>query len=278
MRAPMKLRKRNSAELQVAFHRLRPRLPRVKSSDDTAPAVLCVTHYKAGSDWIHIILRRSVRERVVEPQPDLGQFLNAPVRQGMVYPKLYVTREQFEAAELPPEWHRFVIIRDLRDTLVSGYFSLKVSHRRVSDEMVDDARRFSEMLDTVDVKTGLRATMEEWLPTAAADIQRSWLEAGDPLVRYEDLLERDVEVLEPLLIDQCELPVSRRILRAAIESARFDRLTGGRSRGEEDVTAHQRKGVAGDWRNHFSDELKSDFKERWGDLLIATGYEHDLDW
>ena len=144
--------------------------------------------------------------------------------------------------------------------------------------MVDEALRFSEMLQRVDVETGLRATMEQWLPTAAANIQRSWVEAGDPLVRYEDLLERDVEVLEPLLIDQCELPVNRRLLRAAIEGARFERRTGGRRRGEEDVTAHERKGIAGDWRNHFSDALKSDFKERWGDLLIATGYEQDLDW
>jgi len=273
----MKLRRRSSAELQVAVHRLRSRGRRLNSDEDSSPAVLCVTHYKAGSHWIHVILGACVQDRIVEPQPDLGQFLEAPVRQGMVYPKLYVTREQFESAELPHRWHRFVVIRDLRDTLVSGYFSLRVSHRRDSGQMVDEARRFSEMLDTVDVDTGLRATMEQWLPTAAADIQRSWLEAGDPLVRYEDLLERDIEVLEPLLIDQCELPVSRRLLGAAIESARFERRTG-RRRGQEDMTAHERKGVAGDWRNHFSDELKTEFKERWGDLLIATGYERDLDW
>jgi lipopolysaccharide transport system ATP-binding protein len=169
-----------------------------------------------------------------------------------------------------------VVIRDLRDTLVSGYFSLKVSH--VRGRMLDSVRRFSEMLQDADVETGLRATMEQWLPTAAADIQRSWLEAGDPFVRYENLLDRDLEILEPLLIDQCELPVRRRRLRAAIKRNRFERRTGGRKRGEEDVTAHERKGIAGDWRNHFSDELKSDFKERWGDLLIATGYERDLDW
>jgi hypothetical protein len=259
----MKWRRRHSAE---------------RSPDDGAPAVLCVTHYKAGSDWIHVILRRCVRDRMVEPRPDLEQFLQAPVLQGKVYPKLYVTRGQFESAELPPRWRRFVVVRDLRDTLVSGYFSLRVSHRRDSEEMVDEARRFSEMLDTVDVETGLRATLEQWLPSAAADIQRSWLEAGDPLVRYEDLLEHDVEVLEPLLIDRCELPVDRRRLREAIESARFERMTGGRSRGEEDVTAHQRKGIVGDWRNHFSEKLSSEFKERWGDLLIATGYERNLDW
>jgi Sulfotransferase domain len=256
----------------------RNRQPAEHSADDGPPAVLCVTHYKAGSHWIHLILRGCVKDRIVQPKADLGQFLQAPVRQGKVYPKLYVTREQFESAELPPRWRRFVIIRDLRDTLVSGYFSLRVSHRREGDAMVDAARRFSEMLDTVDVETGLRATMEQWLPTAAADIQRSWLEGGDPLVRYEDLLEHDVEVLEPLLIDRCELPVNRRRLRSAIESARFERLTGGRRRGEEDVRAHQRKGIAGDWRNHFSDELKSDFKAHWGNLLIATGYEQGLDW
>ncbi len=273
----MKLRRRSSADLQLAVSRLRPRVPLVNSDNDTSPAILCVTHYKAGSHWIHVILGACVQDRIVEPQPDLGQFLGPPVRQGKVYPKLYVTREQFETAKLPPRWRRFVVIRDLRDTLVSGYFSLRVSHRRDSGEMVDEARRFSEMLDTVDVETGLRATMEQWLPTAAADIQRSWLEAGDTLVRYEDLLEHDVEVLEPLLVDRCELPVSRRLLRAAIESARFERRTG-RKRGEEDMTAHERKGIAGDWRTHFSDELKSDFKERWGDLLIATGYEQGLDW
>src|SRR6185295_12722328 len=120
----MKLRRRNSAELQVAAHGPGRRSRLAESADDAAPALLCVTHYKAGSDWIHNILLECVGDRVVEPQPDLGQFLRAPVRQDKVYPKLYVTREQFESADLPPKWRRFVVIRDLRDTLVSGYFSL----------------------------------------------------------------------------------------------------------------------------------------------------------
>jgi lipopolysaccharide transport system ATP-binding protein len=240
------------------------------------PALLCVTHYKAGSSWIYVILRRCVKDRVVQPQPAVEHFLGAPVRQGKVYPRLYVTREQFEGVELPSRWHRFVVIRDLRDTLVSLYFSYKFSHRR--DHLPDALLYFCELLQTVDAETGLRATMEQWLPTTAVEIQRSWLEAGERLIRYEDLLERDVEILEPLLIDQCELPIAPERLRAAIERTRFDRLTGGRGRGQEDVTSHQRKGIAGDWRNHFSDKLKSEFKERWGDLLIATGYERDLDW
>jgi lipopolysaccharide transport system ATP-binding protein len=186
-----------------------------------------------------------------------------------------VTRAQFESVELPPKWRRFVVIRDLRDTLVSFYFSLKVSHRR--ERMPEALLYFCELLQAVDFEKGLRATMDVQGPMVA-NIQRSWLEAGEPLIRYEDLLDRDVEILEPLLLDQCELPVDRDRLRAAIEGARFERQSGGRKRGHEDVTSHERKGIAGDWKNHFSDELKRDFKQRWGDLLIATGYERDLDW
>jgi hypothetical protein len=36
--------------------------------------------------------------------------------------------------------------------------------------------------------------------------------------------------------------------------------------------------VAGDWRNHFDDRLREEFKTRYGGLLIATGYENDLEW
>ena len=42
--------------------------------------------------------------------------------------------------------------------------------------------------------------------------------------------------------------------------------------------AHARKGIAGDWRNYFSDRVKQSFKTRYGGLLVATGYEQDLSW
>ncbi|HVS27088.1 MAG TPA: hypothetical protein VHE58_07310 [Burkholderiales bacterium] len=44
------------------------------------------------------------------------------------------------------------------------------------------------------------------------------------------------------------------------------------------MQAHERKGVAGDWQNYFSKRVKEAFKNRYGGLLVATGYERDLDW
>ena len=239
------------------------------------PTVFHVTHYKAGSQWIYAILRGCLPAyRLVRPEFDRGQFLDRPVLQGKVYPTLYVTRDEFEAVALPPRWRRFVVIRDLRDTLVSGYFSIKVSHPKFESEPV---RRLRETLRATSLEDGLIHMTETWLRTSA-EIQESWLGAGERLLRYEDLLDRDLGILEPLLIDQCGLPVARWRLRRAIKAARFERVSGGRARGIEDVNAHERKGVAGDWRNYFTPAVKDAFKERAGHILVATGYESDASW
>ena len=44
------------------------------------------------------------------------------------------------------------------------------------------------------------------------------------------------------------------------------------------VQSHFRKGVAGDWKNYFDDKVKSVFKDAYGHILVATGYESDMDW
>jgi hypothetical protein len=39
-----------------------------------------------------------------------------------------------------------------------------------------------------------------------------------------------------------------------------------------------RKGIAGDWKNYFTPELKETYKESIGKFLIEFGYERDLSW
>lgn len=47
---------------------------------------------------------------------------------------------------------------------------------------------------------------------------------------------------------------------------------------KEDPTADSRKGVIGDWQNHFSDAAKDWFKQEAGQALITMGYEDNMDW
>lgn len=72
------------------------------------------------------------------------------------------------------------------------------------------------------------------------------------------------------------LPVST--LLELVYQNRFSKIAEGRSQGEEDVTSHYRKGIAGDWANYFTAEHRRVFKERYGDALLRLGYEKDLDW
>jgi hypothetical protein len=58
----------------------------------------------------------------------------------------------------------------------------------------------------------------------------------------------------------------------------FARLSGGRQKGQVDPNSHYRRGVHGDWINHFSLEHLQVFKERYGDLVLQYGYESEPDW
>lgn len=238
------------------------------------PTIFHITHWKSGSQWIHRILLDCVpAEQIVRPEVGEGQFLQRPLLPGKIYPTVYVTREQFESVILPEQWRRFIIIRDLRDTLVSAYFSIKFSHPTVDPKLTI----WRNVLHQLSEEDGFIYLMDEWLVDSVR-IQQSWLQSGEKVYRYEDLLENDLGILSEILLDHCCLPMSRAEFSEIVKRNRFENLTGGRPRGIENIMAHERKGVAGDWSNHFSSRVKSAFKDRYNDLLLSTGYVQTDNW
>lgn len=237
------------------------------------PTLLHVTHWKAGSQWIYQVLRTLFAERIVAPLDDGEQFAQAPVVPGAVYPTLYVSRQEFDAVAKPVGSRHFVIIRDLRDTLVSMYFSFKNVHPLNSPKLAETRA----VLHSVSQESGLVYLIYNVLPYCA-NIQTSWLAAGEKLFRYEDLLEDDVAAFEAIFVDHCGLDLARAQIGAAALSSRFEAMTGGRKRGVVELSAHERKGISGDWRNFFTDRVKSAFLALNDDLLIRTGYEDSDHW
>lgn len=242
-------------------------------SNEGVPAVFHVTHWKAGSQWIFKLLSDCAPDLIVAPRMGVAHFINEPLMEGRIYPTLYLTKEQFYSAKLPASWKSFIIIRDLRDTLVSAYFSILHSHEVISPIISELRARLQNMSMT----DGLIYLLNEWLPGSAM-IQRSWQNSEEMIIRYEELLLDDLGLLEHVLIDFCKLPVTAKRLKEAVHANRFESVTGGRQRGIEDISSHQRKAIPGDWRQYFTKEIKQQFKIRFGDLLVATGYEKDDMW
>jgi hypothetical protein len=98
------------------------------------------------------------------------------------------------------------------------------------------------------------------------------------ICRYEDLV--GAEQLESFknIFRHCGISLKETYLSKLLEKHHFFKLSGGRKRGKENPKSHYRKGIAGDWRNHFTGDHKALFKHITGDLLIKLGYEKDNTW
>ncbi len=231
-----------------------------------------VTQYKAGSQWIYHILLKCASDRIVEPKLWAKQFLKDPIIVGGIYPTVYVTKRMFDRTKKPENARHFVVLRDLRDTAVSAYFSLKLSHPAMGS-----AEKIRCKLNSRDLEDGLLWILKNWLPINAK-ICSSWVESDEHWIRYEDLLLNDSLILEEVLLKKCLFDVEVETFRQAVSSCRFESLSQGRKRGDEDASSHVRKGIAGDWRNYFTPKVKKFFKQRYGDLLVQSGYEKNDQW
>ncbi|WP_043551945.1 sulfotransferase domain-containing protein [Salinibacter ruber] len=163
-----------------------------------------------------------------------------------------------------------VLYRDLRDVAVSHYFYVRRTpwHPEYGDYC------------DLDVEDGLRHFSRTLLPEFA-DWMRSWRKNRDRErsieVRYEDLLDDTVREFRKVA-SHFSLDASSSTIEEIVDEHRFENVSGGRARGEQDSDSFVRKGVSGDWKHHFTPELKNLFKTNAGQALIDFGYEVDHSW
>ncbi|RYF45354.1 MAG: hypothetical protein EOO38_16160 [Cytophagaceae bacterium] len=142
-------------------------------------------------------------------------------------------------------------------------------------EFVEAWQKERETLQSLNLEDGLSFLLERHLTRIAA-IHSSWLEAGEPVYRYEELLQNEAMLTE-LFLDKLQLPASPETLRRALDRCGFESVFK-RKLGEVDDASHGRKGLPGDWANHFTPALRRRFHEQFGPLLISAGYERNEQW
>ena len=90
-------------------------------------------------------------------------------------------------------------------------------------------------------------------------------------VLYENLHEDPMKHASQLF-DFIGVPSTEAQVQKALEEASFEKLSGGRRRGEEDAASHYRRGEVGGWRQSFTNEELAIFDREAGQLMDEFGY------
>jgi hypothetical protein len=235
------------------------------------PPLIFVTHAKAGSTWVDHILR-GIYRKLVAPR-----LYEKPARYAFekhrIYSAIFMSRDEFLQHPELFGIHRFVVIRDLRDTLVSQYFSWRDNHQEDPSGSIAARRK---MLLSMNEEEGLIYMIENVLQKHAG-IQKSWISSDAPVLRYEELIERDVELFCDLLLNRFGHPIGSEQVERVVKANRFESVFG-RKLGVEDAKSHGRSGAPGAWHRHFTPAVCVRFQEKFGDVLTMTGYEKDDRW
>src|SRR3712207_1704451 len=156
------------------------------------------------------------------------------------------------------------IIRDGRDAAVSAAhharnFGRAKGAERDSDGLFEEAQ--------------IRKLAADWNVRVGRTVEDGPRLFGDRYaeVRYEELLAHPREEMGRLL-RFLDVASDRGSVGRCVGAASFEKLSKGRARGEEDPSSFFRKGVAGDWRDAFTDRDRRVFEREAGGFLPKIKY------
>ena len=157
---------------------------------------------------------------------------------------------------------RFVnIVRDGRDTVISGLHHI----RRVAQAH----GRADAPLPPLEGSVAMLA--KRWVDFVAPTHEFAQQHPDSMItVTYENLHREPVRVLGEI-VEFLGVDSSETVVADVVETSSFSTLTG-RAPGDEDVDAFLRKGVVGDWENHFDDQSLAVFDQIAGPWLEVYGY------
>lgn len=237
-----------------------------------------LTFYKAGSQWLRDVL---IDPRIVEfaghtlaaTGIDLQASHWPALAIGQVASPLYSTGTgewQLMAAE---DDRAFVVIRDPRDIVVSLVYSVSLSHAPTPITLL-----LREPIAAASHRNKLQIGM--FLLAQWSEYLRSWRRAKEfdnvLLSRYESLVE-DLPGELGRLSAFLQWGIPPAILETVAADHAFVKRSG-RQPGDENPFSHRRKGIAGDWRNHFNRETARLFEDAFPGLLSDLGYEASNSW
>jgi hypothetical protein len=154
---------------------------------------------------------------------------------------------------------RFInIVRDPRDAATSALFHLALGDPRPREQYIESF------------------ITESWkMHVEAAVAAEQQLGPGVILnIRYEDM-HKDEQGTIARCLQHLGVDCSEASIEACVQAGSFEKLSGGRKRGQSDPKSFYRSGTVGDWQNHLDSALARRCCQTVKPLMDRFGYEID---
>jgi hypothetical protein len=208
---------------------------------------------KSGVTWLlHLVCDLLEAQHQDSPEMEPVSY-GHPVRGGWVVRK---THYPYWEQAIPYVMGKTVVFtqRDPRDIVVSAMFYRKTTDLREAINVM--------------IKSSYVSYIGSWLKPVEE------IKADLILTRYEDLHSSPIPTLRGIVDDLTGvwLPDSR--IEEALERQSFENMV--KQLGGD--RHFMRRGIVGDWRNHFDRANAKLFNEHFGKFMIEQGYVNDLEW
>lgn len=177
------------------------------------------------------------------------------------------------------------VVRDGRDVMVSSYF-----HMRADLLAGGKYNRYSAVFRQFDLNAPAQENLPKFIESqASVPLCRdgnwgkhvsAYFQLSQPclkLLRYEALRSEPIAAFSTLIEAMTGSQADEAHVHESIGRFSFERLAE-RTPKSENNNSYLRKGVIGDWRNHFNRASAYKFDKHFGEALIDCGYESDHDW
>ena len=248
--------------------------------------VIVGTAHKVGSTWVFKLVqdlcnlqaaplpREILLKKQLNPvDADLSEILPYLMKLDGRY---ILKSHSYPPMELPDDTRinslKFLtVIRDPRDVLVSASFylaNLEQSKGGWGDQYRQQKAggRIKELIQKGEF---ILSRLEKWYRAPYAFN-----------IRYKDLWRAPGRELMNIAA-HLGLTFDEETIERVVDRHSFQAITG-RKPGDERENNFHRKGIVGDWKNHFDDDSIKAFKEekdqRWNRLLVEMGYEQNMEW
>ncbi len=180
------------------------------------------------------------------------------------------------------------VVRDGRDIAVSMmHYALKNSKKN-NQSFKYYKKRFPSLFlnvqDTLSGKELFKHFISDWLLNSAGTkytwsehVQQWAFNKNVVLVKYEDFNKNCFDTLEYVLKSIGVDKIDEELLHFTVKKFSFEKQTG-RKPGMVNEQDNKRKGIIGDWKNHFDKKTAELFHQHTGDLLLKLNYEKNADW